>query len=80
MRKWTKTTWGMIILVVCLLALIGFGIAAFRSGKTLEGVGMIIMALSSTVTDLKGYFWGSSDKGTVKTIDTATGPVDIKEQ
>jgi len=84
MRKWTKTTWGMIVLMVSLLSLIGFGIAAFRTSKNLEGVGMITGALIATVTDLKGYFWGDSDKdkdGKVKNLMSATGPVEeVKEQ
>jgi hypothetical protein len=57
----TKQDAGIKILVVALLALIGFGIAAFVMGKSLEGCSLIVGALIATVTDLKGYFWGSSE-------------------
>ena len=50
----------MVVLIISLLALVGFGVASFISGKTLEGIGAITSALISLIADLKGFFWGSS--------------------
>jgi hypothetical protein len=51
---------GIRLLFASLIALVGFGAASFLMSKPLEGVSLVVGVLIATVTDLKGFFWGTS--------------------
>jgi len=61
------TFWGLVILAVIVGALIFFGFFSLITGKSLEGIGVIITALISMASLLLGYFWGSSSGSKEKT-------------
>ncbi len=56
-----------LVLLTMLWALIGFGIACLITGKTLDGVSIIIGALIGNISLLMNFKWGSSDGSKKKT-------------
>ena len=68
---------GMIILLLCIVTLIGFGTYALMTGKTLEPVGLIITFLTGTIGGLIGYWWGTSvgSKEKDATINNLSQPI-----
>ena len=50
----------MSVLILCLLVLGIFGFYCLYSGKTLDGVGMVVGVLVTVVTNIVGFDWGSS--------------------
>ena len=50
----------MCVLGLCLTILGGMGVFALWTGKNLDGVSMITVALITVVKDIVGYDWGSS--------------------
>ena len=50
----------MSVLVLCLLMLGGCGFYCLCTGKTLDGVGMVVGVLVTVVTNIVGFDWGSS--------------------
>ena len=50
----------MIVLILCLLLLGGFGCYCLVATKTLDGCSMIVTALISVAQQIVGFDWGSS--------------------
>ena len=50
----------MSVLVLCLVLLGSFGFYCLETGKTLDGVGMVVGVLVTVVTNIVGFDWGSS--------------------
>lgn len=58
--------WGPLTLLM-MIALIGFGVAAMRTGKTLDGVSLIIGGLLTNFGTMLNFRYGSSKGSKEKT-------------
>ncbi len=54
--------YGILILVLCILFLGGFGAYALVTGKVITGIEIVLTALVTIITTILGYLWGASAK------------------
>lgn len=54
--------YGVIVLILCILLLGGFGGYALITGKIITHIEIVLTALVTIITTIIGYLWGASVK------------------